>query len=76
MNKGELDLYNDVYTVLIPEGLDNDDAHEITRAIVDKIKTGNYFVHIGEILSVSWDNVADWLDDGVVYSIKTEVPED
>jgi len=44
--------------------------------ILAVLKTAHLFIHLGEFRQVTWDNVVDWQDTGVVYSIKVEYTDE
>jgi hypothetical protein len=64
MTKGEEELR----ALLLAKGFFPDDIDPF----IGNLKEGDYFIHGGEVLKVTWDNIMGCQEDGVFYSIKAE----
>jgi hypothetical protein len=73
MTKGEQELRKDLLEALYLES--SQSRFDAVDNLIHAIKSGEYFIHLGEICKVSWDNPIDWEDGKIIYSISAEDPE-
>jgi hypothetical protein len=73
MTKGEQELRKDLLEAMYLES--SQSRFDAVDNLIHAIKSGEYFIHLGEICEVSWDNPVDWEDGKISYSILAEDPE-
>lgn len=74
-SKGEAQLRENVLRSLLDINAigDPDQLLDYVDAVIAAVKKQDYFIHCGEILTVTWDNIVDSYREGTVnWSIQTE----